>query len=272
MCWQVFILYVLKRTMANATSSPALCQQFDVLVVENGISQGMMLHLPWFFKEVKRIALITEEREKLPYTALVRTAPNQQDFPESASEESPRNSVQAESTSAVFDTSNGEVYLSSKAGHAADGKFRKFGANLLFDSHKFENTESNNRVRLFRNLDWPWYFLGQETVVLTRPQSNGNSTVSISWPGYIGTLSGINNNGLALTENQCGFGINLNGIPNPLLFTDILDTCKNVGEASQVIEKGLHGSTMNLVIADKTSAKSYELGGNGNLSCVGEIN
>lgn len=173
----------------------------------------------------------------------------------------------------VFDTSKGEVYLSSKATHAADGKFRKFGPNLLFDSHEFENTEPNNRVRLFRNLDWPWYFLGQETVVLTRPQSNGNSTVSISWPGYIGTLSGINNNGLALTENQCGFGINLKGIPNPLLFTNILDTCKNVQEASQVIEEQkLHGSAMNLVIADKTSAKSYELEGDGELSCVGEIN
>lgn len=171
----------------------------------------------------------------------------------------------------VFDTSKGEVYLSSKATHAAEAKFRKFEPNLLFDSHKFETTESNNRVRLFRNLDWPWYFLGQETVVLTRLQSNGNSTVSISWPGYIGTLSGINNNGLALTENQCGFGINLNGIPNPLLFTDILDNCKNVDEASQVIEKGLHGSAMNLVIADKTSAKSYELEGDGNLSCVEEM-
>jgi len=172
----------------------------------------------------------------------------------------------------VFDTSKGEIYLSSKATYAADGEFEKFGPNLLFDSHKFGNTDSDNRVRLFRNLDWPWYFLGQETVVLTRPHSKGNSTVSIAWPGYIGTLSGINNNGLALTQNQCGLGINLKGIPNPLLFTDILDTCKDVGEASQVIEKGLHGSAMNLVIADKTSAKSYELEGSGNLSCVGEIN
>ena len=139
----------------------------------------------------------------------------------------------------VFDTSKGEIYLSSRATYAASGKFIKFGPDLLFDSHKFGSTNSDNRVKLFRNLDWPWYFLGQETVVLARPQSNGNSTVSISWPGYIGTLSGINNHGLALTENQCGSGINLNGIPNPLLFTDILDTCKDVNKASQVIEKGL---------------------------------
>jgi hypothetical protein len=172
----------------------------------------------------------------------------------------------------MFDTVKGEIRLSSKGTYAASGKFKTLGPSSIFNSHKFSNIDSNNRVRLFRNLDWPWYFLGQETVVLTRPHSNGNSTVSISWPGYIGTLSGINNNGLALTQNQCGFGINLNGIPNPLLFTNILDTCKDVEEANQVIEKRLHGSAMNLVIADKISAKSYELKGNGDLSCVQEIN
>lgn len=172
----------------------------------------------------------------------------------------------------VFDTSTGEIQLSSRATDAAKGKFRKFEPNLLFDSHQFGNSESNHRVRIFRNLDWPWYFLGQETVVITRPQSNGNSTVSISWPGYIGTLSGINSNGLALTGNQCGSEVNLNGIPNPLLFTAILDTCKNVSEASQMLEQRMHGSSMNLVIADKISTKSYELEGSGQLSCVGEIN
>jgi len=173
--------------------------------------------------------------------------------------------------SMVFDTAKGEIYLSSKATYAANRKFKKFGPDLLFDSHKFSNGDSDNRVRLLRNLDWPWHFLGQETVLLTRSQSNGDSTVSVSWPGYIGTLSGMNNSGLAVTQNQADWGINLDGIPNPLLFTHILDTCKNMSEASEAIEKKLHGSSMNVVIADKTSAKSYELG-EGCLSCVGEIN
>lgn len=172
----------------------------------------------------------------------------------------------------VFDTSKGKMYLSSQATHAAAGKFRKFGPDVLFGSGTFSNTPSDTRVRLFRNLDWPWYFLGQETVVLTRPQSDGSSTVSISWPGYIGTLSGMNEFGLALTANQCGIDKNLEGIPNPLLFTNILDTCQNVGDATKVIEQGSHGSSMNLVIADKTSAKSYELRAGRNFKCAGEIN
>lgn len=171
----------------------------------------------------------------------------------------------------VLDTTKGEVYLSSKATHAARGKFKKFEPSMLFHSHEFENTKSNHQIRLFRNLDWPWYFLGQDTVILTRPQSDGNSTVSISWPGYIGTLSGINNRGVALTANLCGEGINLSGIPNPLLFTHILDTCQNVDKASQEIYKSMHGSSMNIVIADKTSAKSFELQGGGSLKCVGDI-
>lgn len=184
--------------------------------------------------------------------------------------------------SMVFDSVKGEISLSSEGSNAASGKFKVFKADSLFNSHQFKPSDSNHRSRLFRNLDWPWYFLGQETVVLTRPHANGNSTVSISWPGYIGTLSGMNNSGLALTLNQRNSEVNFNGIPNPLLFTDILDSCKNVEEASQVIDKGSNGSSMNVIIVDKTSAKSYELqGASGPIikksiltyppKCVGEI-
>lgn len=171
----------------------------------------------------------------------------------------------------AFDTVKGEISISSSGSYAASRKFKTLGPNLLFDSHEFSDSNSNHRMRLFRNLDWPWYFLGQRTIILTRSHSDGNSTVSVSWPGYIGTLSGINNSGLALAENQCGDGINLNGIPNPLLFTTLLDTCKNVEEANKIINEGNHGSSMNLVIADQTSAISYELKGNGNLQHVGKI-
>lgn len=174
----------------------------------------------------------------------------------------------------VFDLKKGEIKLASKGTYAAHGHFKTFGSDSLFDNHNFNSDESQNSsdsVKLFHNLDWPWYFLGQETVVLTRPHADGSSTVSVSWPGYIGTLSGINNKGLALAENQNGVGINLEGVPNPLLFTQILDTCSNLSEASEIIEKGQHGSAMNLVIADKVSAKSYELGGKGTFKCVGEI-
>lgn len=163
--------------------------------------------------------------------------------------------------SMVFDTVKGEISLSSKGSYAASGKFKTFESDVLFNTHQFNHSDSTHRMRLFRNLDWPWYFLGQETIVLTRPHSNGNSTVSVTWPGYIGSLSGMNNQGLALTLNQCDDKIKLPGIPNPLLFTDVLDTCKDISEASQVIDKGLHASSMNLMIADKTSAKSYELKG-----------
>lgn len=173
----------------------------------------------------------------------------------------------------VFDLAKGEIKLAAEGTHAANKNFKIFGPDSLFKSHNFTRLEPKmGTVQLFRNLDWPWYFLGQETVVLTRPHANGNSTVSVSWPGYIGTLSGMNSNGLALAENQCGDEINLKGIPNPLLFTNILDTCMNVHDASVVLEKKQHGSSMNLVIADRISAKSYELEGDGNLKCVGKIN
>lgn len=161
--------------------------------------------------------------------------------------------------SMVFDTAQGKVHLASRGSYAASGNFTTFEADTLFGAHQFKHVNDNGRVRLFRNLDWPWHFLGQETIVLTRSHANGNSTVSISWPGYIGTLSGMNNTGLALTANQLDSGINLKGIPNPLLFTGILDSCKDVDEASTIIGRNLHGSSMNVVIADKISAKSYEL-------------
>lgn len=173
--------------------------------------------------------------------------------------------------SMVFDTSNGTLALSSGKSYAASGSFRKFGPNELFGSHQFDESGATGTVHLVRNLDWPWNFLGEETIVLTRSHSNGSSTASISWPGYIGTLSGINSSGLALAANACNAASNCGGIPNPLLFTHILDTCKNLNDTSAVLAKKQHGSSMNLMIADKTSAKSYELGNEENLACVGTL-
>lgn len=172
----------------------------------------------------------------------------------------------------VFDTLNGTIRLSSRGTDAANGDFTTFEPDLLFNSHEFNHVNGEGeRMILCRNLDWPWYFLGQQTVVLTRSHSNGSSTASVSFPGYIGTLSGMNNHGLALSENECGTGTNPYGIPNPLLLTNILDTCKNVHEAGRTLAKKQHASAINLVIADKISAQSYELKGKGALSCVGEI-
>ena len=173
--------------------------------------------------------------------------------------------------SMVFDTNNLKISLSAQGSSAANGRYSTFTPELLFESQEEKSTDSEHQVKLFRNLDWPWYFLGQETILLSRKHSNGKKTVLVTWPGYIGTLSGMNNSGLAITQNQHGSSKNLQGIPNPLLFTHILDKCHNIYEADRKIRRGEHGSSMNVVVADPTGGKSYELQGEGIVACVGTI-
>ncbi|GAB4229927.1 MAG: hypothetical protein Tsb0021_07890 [Chlamydiales bacterium] len=173
--------------------------------------------------------------------------------------------------SIVFDLNAREIKLSANGSWAAERTFRKFTYEELFEGNS-EKLGNSDHSHLIRNLDWPWPFLGQNTIVLSRKSQSGISSVNVTFPGYIGTLSGMNERGVALSQASNGYSKNTNGIPNTLFFTHLLDHSRTVEEAITTLERFEHGSSVNVIIADPTEAKSLELIGTRNqIKIVGEI-
>jgi hypothetical protein len=160
--------------------------------------------------------------------------------------------------SIIFNPASKSIQLSSAESNAAFANMKTFTAQQLFrDSVP---TEPSSKMELLRNLDWPWYFLGQNTLLYTRP-IDGKLVTSVTFPGYLGSLSGMNEKGLCLAACSRDSETNLNGMPNPLFFTKLLAKCSSAAEAIDYLNKTPHGSSMNLMVADQEEAHSIELWG-----------
>ncbi len=66
-------------------------------------------------------------------------------------------------------------------------------------------------------------YVAPETVIIVRPNtSNKKSTAIIGWPGLLGALSGINQDGTSIGISVVP-SFNQVGIPNQFLFRSILE-------------------------------------------------
>lgn len=182
-----------------------------------------------------------------------------------ASPEKALKAVNVENTihSIVFDCTSKQIRVAASGNKAADAPFSTFS---LAPASAVAIGPRPSAMKILRNLDWPWYFLGQNTVVLTRKTSSEKTYSSVTFPGYLGTLSGMNESGLALAVCSRDSVSNPKGVPNPLLFTHLLMTCDSVKEAVDILKKTDHGSSMNVILADSQEATSLELQGKGPLN------
>lgn len=164
--------------------------------------------------------------------------------------------------SMIFNITEGKLSISTSGSYAAHGHFHSYGpASLFGNSHLFPESR-RERLFLLRNLDWPWFFLGERSLLLSRPLEDGANSVTITWPGYIGTLSGINSDGVTIIQNACGYESYGDKIPNPLLLTSLLDQCHSSTMVDQLLRNNLHGSSANLLVVDPTVGYRYVLGEN----------
>jgi len=157
--------------------------------------------------------------------------------------------------SIVFDTENSSFQLAVHESYAAFGIFTDFSPHT--DSKPFPD----RGIQLQRNLDMLYFKqLGLNTLVINRNFGKNHNTL-ITFPGYIGALSGINDKGLALAAcaRSDDTYYNESGIPNTLLFNMMLEECSTVEEAKHFLSNHEHGNTMNLIVADKISAYNLEL-------------
>src|SRR2546421_6669355 len=95
-------------------------------------------------------------------------------------------------------------------------------------------------ARFGRNLDFPGFGIADKaSVVLIFHPKDRYQFAAVTWPGLIGTLSGMNEHGLTLASMEVDrpMGALPRAMPYILLYRTVLEKCKTVAEAVGLLEK-----------------------------------
>ncbi len=110
-----------------------------------------------------------------------------------------------------------------------------------------------------RNMDWPSFGLaGAYSLVIHRKHANGlRSTVEVGTPGIIGTLTGINDQGLSLAMNVCsGNTQEIRGMPASFYNRACLEGCRTVQDVENYTRGQSPLGAYHLTVADRNQAQS----------------
>lgn len=112
-----------------------------------------------------------------------------------------------------------------------------------------------------RNLDFPSLgFVHKFSMIIVYRPKGKPAFISIAWPGLAGVLTGMNEHGLALGMLSIQFeDYNQGGYPMFWLFRSLLENCKTVPEALEVLKKTRLSVASNLTLADKKGVAVAEL-------------
>jgi hypothetical protein len=100
-------------------------------------------------------------------------------------------------------------------------------------------TEKNPQ-KILRHMDFEYpEVLGPATVVLVRRSKECKATVTVTWPGFAGVISGMNEDGLVVAFNA-SFARDFPSTGMPVLFKtrEILEEAKDVAEAEAIFRRG----------------------------------
>lgn len=113
-----------------------------------------------------------------------------------------------------------------------------------------------------RNMDWPSLGIaGSYSLIINRRYTNEDylNTVEVCTPGFVGTLTGMNEMGLAIGMNVCeGNTKEAKGIPACIYNRMCLDTCKNTDDVRAFIEEFSPFGPYHLTVAD-TAKKALSI-------------
>jgi hypothetical protein len=113
-------------------------------------------------------------------------------------------------------------------------------------------------ARFARNLDFPALNVADKysTVFIYHPEGR-YAFASIGWPGMVGVLSGMNERGLCLANMEVTRNPRVPGaMPYTLLYRSILEKCKTVQEAIDLLEKTPRQTANNLMLMDATGDRA----------------
>ena len=116
-----------------------------------------------------------------------------------------------------------------------------------------------------RNFDVPAYgSLNRLVLVVVCRPANRHAFASVTWPGIVGVLSGMNDAGLAIAcldsgpskDDSPAFCL---GTPLSLTFRRILEECSNIDEAQKLLAAAKRTTWMNLAACDRQRAVVFEI-------------
>jgi hypothetical protein len=112
---------------------------------------------------------------------------------------------------------------------------------------------SPDRVpRMGRNLDFRSFNIAdKQTIVLLFHPTGKYAFASVSWPGMLGVLSGMNEKGLCLANMEVPREVRWPvALPYTLLYRSILERCATVNEAIAMLERTPRQTANNLMLID----------------------
>jgi isopenicillin-N N-acyltransferase like protein len=107
-------------------------------------------------------------------------------------------------------------------------------------------------ARFGRNLDFMSFGIADKcsVVFIVHPEDR-YGFAAVSWPGLIGVLSGMNEHGLALANMEVPRAMRMpQSMPYTLLYRMVLEQCRTVDEAIELLKKTPRQSANNLMLMD----------------------
>jgi hypothetical protein len=113
-------------------------------------------------------------------------------------------------------------------------------------------------ARFGRNLDFPSFNVAdKQSVLMIFHPKDRYAFASIAWPGMVGVLSGMNEHGLTLANMEVDRGQRLPvAMPYTLLYRTILEKCKTVDEAIELLKQTPRQTANNLMLMDATGDRA----------------
>ncbi|MCA8911360.1 MAG: hypothetical protein KDB82_06625 [Planctomycetes bacterium] len=127
-----------------------------------------------------------------------------------------------------------------------------------------DKLSETGEILMGRNLDFPSLSIADETnIVVVYEPKDGEPYAGVTWPGFLGILTGVNTRGLALSM-MLVYGHqrreHLDGLPFPVLFRQLLQDCASVREADAILQRKQHCTATNLILGDATrTAARFQL-------------
>lgn len=121
--------------------------------------------------------------------------------------------------------------------------------------------DNEQGITFARNMDWPSFgVFGKYSLMINRKYSTQEklSTLEVGFPGFVGTLTGMNKKGLSLAMNVCsGETKDIKGVPAAFYNRMCLENCKDVQSVARLIKSRAPLGSYHLSAADQTSAISF---------------
>lgn len=153
--------------------------------------------------------------------------------------------------SIVFDADQGDVHLA--LGHQATAPWVRIPNPLGLDQSLQIPTW------LGRNLDWDWKELAAHTVLLVVDPGQGKRRyINVTWAGYCGVLSGMNDRGVALAYTRVKSSFQ-QGEPLGFVFRRLLQESSSVADVARLLTHIRPAASGILVVTGRDGIARIEL-------------